>query len=227
MNIAPELIVMLTHNDKTVSDAYEVFLQCADTKVKYWGIKELGLEKNKMIELFSCMKNSGKSTVLEVVAYKESECLDGVRLAIECGCDILMGTLFYDSVNEICRQNRIKYMPFIGEVTGRPSVLNGSPGKMISQANEYIQKGVYGFDLLGYRYTGDKFALNSSFVKSVQSNVCIAGSVCSYDKLDEILKINPWAFTIGSAFFENKFGTSVKEQINNVYSYINSKQPLV
>ena len=39
MHNKPELIVMLTYNDVTVSNAYEVFEQCKDTNVNYWDSK--------------------------------------------------------------------------------------------------------------------------------------------------------------------------------------------
>lgn len=32
------LIVMLTHNDKTVNNAYEIFNQCKNSKAQFWGI---------------------------------------------------------------------------------------------------------------------------------------------------------------------------------------------
>ena len=38
--------------------------------------------------------------------------------------------------------------------------------------------------------------------------------------LDEIKKLNPWAFTIGSAFFDKKFGDDFAEQIDKVCEYI-------
>ena len=34
------------------------------------------------------------------------------------------------------------------------------------------------------------------------------------------MEMNPWAFTVGSAFFEEKFGSDIHEQINNVCDYI-------
>lgn len=43
-----------------------------------------------------------KKTFLEVVEYTEEEGLERAKIALECGCDILMGTLFYDSINEFC-----------------------------------------------------------------------------------------------------------------------------
>ena len=41
MSKHPELIVMLTHNDRTVENAYEIFDACKDAKAKYWGFKEV------------------------------------------------------------------------------------------------------------------------------------------------------------------------------------------
>ena len=92
--------------------------------------------------------------------------------------------------------------------------------EIIKEANEYLKKGVYGFDLLGYRYTGNAVELNERFVLEVNAPVCIAGSVNGYERLDELKNINPWSFTIGSAFFENKFDGSFEEQINKVCEYV-------
>ncbi len=220
MKNKPILIVMLTQNDRTVPNACEIFEQCKDAKAKYWGLKEGTLSLDEMKILYSYMKECGKTTVLEVVSYTEDECIEGAKVAVECGCDILMGTLYFDSVNELCKQNNLKYMPFIGKVSERPSVLDGSIDEIIAEANTYLEKGICGFDLLGYRYTGDSSLLNQKFVSNMSVPVCIAGSVDSYEKLDEIKNLSAWAFTIGSAFFENKFDGTFSEQINKVCEYI-------
>lgn len=214
------LIVMLTHNDKTVKNAYEVFDKCKDYKAKYFGFKEEPLPLDEMKKLYKYMKDCGKKTVLEVVEYTEEKGLEGAKMAVECGCDILMGTKYYDSINEYCKKNGIKYMPFVGKVTERPSILEGSVDEMVDEANQLLKKGVDGFDLLGYRFTGDAVELNKKFVEKVDAPVCIAGSVNSYERLDELKNASPWAFTIGGAFFENKFGEGFSKQIDNVYNYV-------
>ena len=216
----PELIVMLTHNDHTVENAYEIFERCKNSKAKLWGFKEQGLPLEQMKNLYAYMKECGKTIVLEVVAYTEEECMEGAKMAVECGCDILMGTLFSDSVNEFCKENNLKYMPFVGKVTGRPSVLKGTIEGMIDEANKYLEKGVYGFDLLGYRYVGDAVTLNKKFISRVNAPVCLAGSIDSYKRLNEVKTFCPWAFTIGGAFFENKFGKTHNGQIDKVCEYI-------
>ena len=111
MKEKPLLIVMLTYNDKTIVNALDAFEKCKNSSAEYWGIKEEGLSLLKMKELFTQIKRNGKKAVLEVVAYTEDECLEGAKIAAECGCDILMGTMFFESVNVFCKENDIKYMP--------------------------------------------------------------------------------------------------------------------
>lgn len=220
MSHRPELIVMLTYNDKTVLNAFDIFNECKNSKAAFWGFKELPLPFEEMKRLYSCMKECGKTTVLEVVAYTEEEGMQGAETAALCGCEILMGTSYSDRINDFCKQHAMKYMPFVGKVYDRPSVLDGTVDDMIREAKDYISRGAYGIDLLGYRFTGDAALLNRRFVAEVDAPVCIAGSVNSFERLDELKKASPWAFTIGSAFFENRFSGSFSEQIDKVCSYM-------
>ena len=173
-----------------------------------------------MKKLYAYMKSCGKKTVLEVVAYTEAECLEGAKMAIECGVDMLMGTVYFDSIMQLCKQHGLKYCPFVGELKERPTVMDGGVEKMIRDAKEYLAKGAYGIDLLGYRYTGNAYKLIDKFVASVDAPVCVAGSINSYDRLDEIKKIHPASFTIGSAFFNNCFGSDFSRQIDKVCEYM-------
>lgn len=220
-NTKPKLIVMLTHNDVTVKNAAEIFEECKDSKAEFWGFKEVGLPLDEMKALFQHMKELGKTTFLEVVAYTEEECMEGAKMGVACGVDYLMGTLFFDSINEYCKANNLKYLPFVGKIEGRPSVLSGSMDEIVAQANEITKRGVAGFDLLGYRYVGDAAALNKKFVAETSVPVVLAGSVNSYQRLDEVKDADPWAFTIGGAFFENRFNGTFEEQIDKVVDYVN------
>ena len=216
----PELIVMLTWHDYTVENAAQVWEQCKSSKARFWGFKEHPLPLDQMKAIYDSMKQCGKTAFLEVVAYSEEKGLEGAKIAAACGCNILMGTKFFDSINDYCIAHGIKYMPFVGKVTGRPSVLEGDIEDMIAEARNYIERGAYGIDLLGYRFTGDAIALNEALVAGVDAPVCLAGSIDSYERLDEVRRAAPWAFTIGSAFFENKFDGSFAEQVNKVCDYM-------
>lgn len=214
------LIVMLTHHDRTVENAPEVFEACRGTGAEYWGMKEEGLPPERMRALYRRMQECGKKTALEVVAYTEAEGLQGAQLAAGCGCDLLMGTLFFDSIAAFCRTHGLRYLPFVGRVHGRPSVLDGTPEEMVLQAGDCLRRGAFGVDLLGYRHTGDKSALIRRFTAEVPAPVCVAGSIDSFARLAEIKRAAPWAFTIGSAFFEEKFGTGFASQIGRVLDFL-------
>ena len=94
----PELIVMLTYNDQTVANSQELFAELKELPVTHWGFKDVGLPPEQMKTLVGSMKDAGKTTFLEVVSLSQEEGLRGAKLAVEMGFDILMGTVFYDSI---------------------------------------------------------------------------------------------------------------------------------
>ena len=217
------LIVMLTCNDVTVQNAREIFESCRDLPVTNWGFKDVGLPPEEMKELCALMKESGKTTFLEVVTYTEPECMRGAKLAVECGFDHLMGTIFYESVNDYIKTTNLKYMPFVGEVSESPSILKGSAASMLAQEAEYKAAGAFGTDLLGYRYVdGDAEELSSEFLSKCQLPCVLAGSIGSDERLDIVRKMNPWGFTMGSALVNKNFvkDGSFRENLEHVVNYI-------
>ena len=80
-----KLVVMLTYNDVTVKNAYEVFDECKDLPVENWGFKNVGLPKEEMKRLVSHMKAHGKTTYLEVVTYDEPSCMEAAKTATRKG----------------------------------------------------------------------------------------------------------------------------------------------
>ncbi|MCJ7650113.1 MAG: hypothetical protein MUP85_16000 [Candidatus Lokiarchaeota archaeon] len=218
----PKMIIMLTYNDKTVSNALETFDQCKELPVECWGFKNVGLPVEKMKKLIFNMKEAKKTTFLEVVTYHEKSCLDAAKLALECQFDYFTGSIYFESVHNLLKDKPIKYFPFCGKVSGSPSILGGSIQEIIDDAKLMEEKGVDGFDLLAYRYIEDAEKLAQQFIKAIKIPVVLAGSINSFDRLDKIKEYNPWGFTIGSAFFDKIFvkAGSFKEQISRVLSYI-------
>ncbi len=79
------------------------------------------MEPEKMKVLCTKMREAGKTSFLEVVSYSEEECMRGAKLAVECGFDYLLGTLYYDSVAEYVKKQGLKYCPFAGKVSKSPA----------------------------------------------------------------------------------------------------------
>ena len=50
----------VTHNDKTVPDAIEVFEENKDLPIQYWGFKDVGMEPVNMKVLCSKMRAAGR-----------------------------------------------------------------------------------------------------------------------------------------------------------------------
>ena len=201
----PELIVMLTHHDKTVSDALELFQRAREYPITHWGFKDVGLAPKEMQSLAGTMKAAGKTTYLEVVSLSESEGLQGARLAVDSGFDILMGTVFYPSILEYLSDKPIKYYPFPGHVHSHPSILDGTIAEIVAHARELEEHGVHGLDLLTYRFNGEAGQLLKQVVEATRLPIVSAGSIASFDRIQEVWDAGAWGFTIGSAFFEKKF----------------------
>ena len=220
--MTPELIVMLTYNDQTVEDAQELFDEMKNMPIGHWGFKDVGLPALQMKELVASMKDAGKTTYLEVVSLSESEGLAGAKLAVESGFDILMGTVFFDSINEYLSDKPIKYYPFPGRVHSHPSILDGSIDEAVAHTESMEAAGVDGFDLLAYRYTGDAPALLQDVVAATTLPVVCAGSIASYDRIGEVGRTGAWGFTIGSAFFDKMFvdGGSFQENAMAVRNWL-------
>ncbi len=201
----PAFILMLTYNDTTVKDALKIFRECKEAPVPHWGFKDVGLPPEEMKALVHEMKNAGKTTYLEVVSLSEEDGLRGAKIAVEAGFDILMGTVFFDSILTYLKGKPIQYYPFPGHIYGHPSIMDGTIEDIVAHAKFLESKGVQGMDLLSYRYVGDAPRLLSEVVNATHVPIVSAGSIESYKRLAEVWKAGAWGFTIGSALFDKKF----------------------
>ncbi len=220
--MALNLITMLTNNDVTVENAKEVFLSCADLNCTFWGFKDVGLPPAQMKDLVHTMKEKGKTTFLEVVSLQESESQNAAVLAVECGFDYLMGTVYSSKVHELLRGAKIKYQPFCGSVHGHPTILEGSSQDILHDAKRLEALNVSGVDLLAYRNAVQPEETARLLVRELSIPIVIAGSIDSFQRIDRMKEIRPWAFTIGGAFFAKRFVPrgSFRDQLQSVISYL-------
>lgn len=222
----PELIVLLTHNDQTVSNAFEVFAGCHDLPIANWGFKNNGIPKHEMRKLVTSLKSKGKTTFFEVVTYDEESCMTAAKFAYECGFDYLIGTLYFPRVWEFIKTKPIKYYPFVGDVKGIPSILTGSSENIALQAEElYSEKNTHGVNILAFRYQdGSPEKLAKRVVDKTKSNTIVAGGIDSVERIKAVNFIQPWGFTIGSALFTGRFapGRGYRANLEEVLSLMDS-----
>ncbi|MBT4090149.1 MAG: hypothetical protein HOE30_16820 [Deltaproteobacteria bacterium] len=219
------LIPMLTWNDVTVEDAFEVFENSKNAPAKHWGFKKDGIKPEDATILVKRMKSAGKEVFFEALVEEEHECVDAAKFALEHDFDYLMGVEYFESVVEVLKGSSVELIPSCGRKEGMPRKLYGTIEEIVTAGVNLQDKGVYGIILSPYRYQdGDPAELTDTFVNAVKLPIFIAGSVNSNERLDVMKRINPWGFTIGSAFFENNFGEGLTfgEQISKVVDYLNN-----
>ena len=124
---------------------------------------------------------------------------------MDLGFDILMGTVFYPSIREYLQDKPVRYYPFPGHVHSHPSILDGKIDDIVAHANKLEGYDVHGLDLLTYRYSGNASQLLKRVVAATHIPVVSAGSIASFERINEVWDADAWGFTIGSAFFEKKF----------------------
>ena len=224
-HLKPELIVMLTHDDQTVPDALELFERTKDYPITHWGFKDVGLPPKAMQTVVTAMKEAGKVTFLEVVSLSEEEGLRGARLAVDLGFDILMGTVFYPSIGDYLKDKSVRYYPFPGHVHSHPSILDGTIDDIVAHARELEANGAHGLDLLTYRYDGEAAGLLKQVVEATNVPIVSAGSIASFERINEVWDSGAWGFTIGSAFFDKKFmpNGSFAENVGAVCNWLEAQ----
>jgi len=198
---------MFTHNDMTVPDAIDYFEQVQDLPIDFFGFKEAGLSLDKMRELNNRIHSAGFESFLEVVEYEEEKILAPAQTAINFGFDYLMGTIYFPSIWNIIKGKNIKYFPFCGKIYNRPSILDGTIEGIVEDAKRIEDEGANGFNLLAYRYKYSEKVneLVLALKRAIKVPIISAGSINSFQRLQETIDQGVWGFTIGGAFFEKKF----------------------
>ena len=194
-----EFIFMLTRDDKTLTDARDVYASIADSGVRHVGCKDVGLPREALQGLMSDIKANGHTTHLEVVSESEQATLASARAAAEIGPDYLIGGTLITSVQEILAGTGIKFFPYVGQIVGHPCLLRGSIAEIAEDARRAEALGVDGINLLAYRYDGDVEALVEAVVDATSLPVIAAGSVDSSERIRALEERGVWAFTIGTA----------------------------
>lgn len=216
-----KLIFMLTHHDRTISNAFEVFEEIKDTGVENVGFKDVGLPFEDLKRLADMINREGLNSFIEVVSEDEESCLTAVKQALKMNVKNIIGVKreYAEKAFKIVRT--AKFYPYVGRVVGIPEVLEGSIEEMINDAKKFEEMGVDGINLLAYRYTGDPEELMKEVIKSIHIGVIVAGSVNSFERIRKVVEAGASMYTIGGAIFEKKFvhAGGISDQIKSILEF--------
>jgi uncharacterized protein related to proFAR isomerase len=211
-----EFIFMLTHHDQTLERALDVYDDIRDLPLRYVGFKDVGVPHATLRELARRMHDDGRQVMLEVVSERAEDELRSIAAAVDIGVDWVLGGTHADEGLEAIGGASVKYCPFPGRVIGHPSLLRGTIDEIAQSAHDLTARdGVYGLDLLAYRYDGDVEAMIAAVLERASGPVIAAGSVDSVERINTLGRLGVWGFTIGGAIFEGRLpaGPSVREQL--------------
>jgi len=209
---------MLTREDRTISDAREVYESVAATGIRHVGCKDVGLPRDELAALMADIRANGHTSYLEVVSETEEATIQSARVAAEIRPDCLIGGTLIEPVQEIIDGTGMRFFPYVGQVVGHPCLLRGTIEEITEDARRAEGLGVDGINLLAYRYDGDVDTLVEAVVDGISIPVIAAGSVDSAERIRALSDRGAWAFTIGTAALEGKLvpGGSLQEQLQYV-----------
>jgi hypothetical protein len=210
-----EFIFMLTRNDSTIPDARAIYESIADTGLRHFGCKDVGLPRAELAALMDDIRGHGHTTFIEVVSETPEATLQSARAAAEIGPDYLIGGTLIEPVQQILAGTGIRFFPYLGKVIGHPCLLRGAIEEIVDDARAAQELGVDGVNLLAYRYDGDVDALVEAVVPAILLPVIAAGSVDSAERIHALSERGVWAFTIGTAALDGALlpGAPLRDQI--------------
>jgi hypothetical protein len=211
-------IFMLTKDDRTVTDAAQVYAGLSRSPLRYVGFKDIGLPLHELKALAGLIRRDGKQVMLEVVSTSREAEIRSIEAAVEIGVDYLLGGRHAEDAVRILKGTKIQYFPFAGRTEGHPTRLLGTIDEIVEDAKRLAGlPGVHGLDLLAYRFAGDVEQLAARVVRSVNVPVLAAGSIDRNERVQAMRRCGVWGFTVGSAVFDGDFlAEPVPQQIENI-----------
>lgn len=212
---------MLTKNDVTIPDAFEVYEEISRTfsaeELPYVGFKNIGHSLDRLRDLGQLIVNDGRRLVVEIVGASAETEREAALLAVELGADILIGGTHIDAVLQVIQGTSIGYYPAVGDLATEPGRVHGTIEQIVEETRSVIARpGVDGIMLLGYRFVGDASALIAQIGAIPGIRIVNAGTVDSAERIAELNDNGYWAFTIGSAVLDRSLpaGNTLREQLD-------------
>ncbi len=229
--MATNLMVMLTHHDKTVYDAFELFDSSKDLPVQDWGFKNVGICEYDTVNIIDAMNKAGKTTFYEIITREKTAYEFGETTAERAKFSCMMGTKYDKQLYDAMKKLGIKFSPAVGQpgsfYQGEHGVLLGTEQEILSEASYLVNEiGVDGITIPAFRYYLDGEKLLKDLLKTIPNTpIYVAGSVDTFDKISEMYDMGIAKFTMGSALFNKKFAPNgtFRDNLEIVANYVVQK----
>jgi len=219
--MAFNFIFMLTADDRTVADAGARLEEVLAGGARHIGFKDVGLPKAELKSLADRIRAAGGRSYLEVVSLDAESELASALAAVELDVDCLLGGTRATEVVPIIRSHPIRYFPFVGHITGHPSVLSGRVSDIVDDARRLTElESVHGLDLLAYRAEGDVPALMRAVCRASDKPVIVAGSIDREERIVAAAETGAAGFTIGTAALNETFPAEEGGLVAQVHSIL-------
>lgn len=219
-------IFMLTQDDRTVANCLDVLEEVAECGLSHIGFKDIGVDKAQLLDLTQAIRELGATSYLEVVSETPESALASAEMAAELSVDRLLGGTQVARTIEILAGTDIAYYPFPGKPQGHPTELGGRAEDIAADCLRFVEMGAHGVDLLAYRATEARpeDLIGAARGALPHSDLIIAGSVASAERIRDLAELKVDGFTIGTAVFERQFAPQepgLAAQIETVLSLLN------
>jgi 2,4-dienoyl-CoA reductase-like NADH-dependent reductase (Old Yellow Enzyme family) len=215
-----DFIFMLTRDDKTVPDCFEVLEAVVPHGVRHIGFKDAGADKATMARLATAIRKSGAASYLEVVSLEPEAGVEAACLAAEIGVDCLMGGTDIAGMKAALGNAPVAFLPFVGKPSGHPTVLGGTAEEVAADCRRARELGCAGVDLLAYRSNAaDPLSLVRAARGALgEGRLVVAGSIDTPARVRAIAEAGADAFTVGTAVLDRRFAPGLDAIEDQLYA---------
>lgn len=199
-----EFALFFTRNDQTVSECLDLFAQFRDSGVRYFGFKDLGVDRATLKALVDAIHAAGGISCMEVVSPSVEACMRSVEVAVELGVKRLLGGTQVDEILSVLAGTDTAFFPAAGNPVGHPVRLEGSLADIVDDCKRFMDKGCAGVDLLAFRAAeANPLELVAAAREVVSAGgLIVSGSIGTPERVRTIRNLGADLFTVGNAVLD-------------------------
>lgn len=218
----PQLVVMLTRNDITVSNPMEILSAIDSPQLQHVGLKETGIPLNRFVDTLRSLKHMGKTVYVELMTEDFDEMAFLAKTAIENNADVLLGTRRSAELDKIIRDSGISCYPAFDDRTAYEDTLDGHIDAVEKALIDLCtDPHISGAFINPFRIPCDAGSLIRT-AASCGKCAFVSGSINSVERLKTVANSGAHAFAVGTAIYNREFcHGDDRQQLTYIRSILN------